>query len=237
MEKKTDHIPDHVAIIMDGNGRWAKARGLPRTEGHRVGANRVREIVYACLDLGISYLTIYAFSKENWKRPKREVSGIMKLAEIFFRGFFNELKRKGVHFVHLGDKEGLSPSILKIINTMERNNAEEKKLVLSVAFNYSGRSELTGVLRRISELSANGEIEPDHITEQLISNYLYTRELPDPDLLIRTGGESRVSNFLLWQIAYTEIWITDTLWPDFTKETLLQAVDDYKRRERRFGGL
>ena len=237
MENKTDQIPDHVAIIMDGNGRWAKARGLPRTEGHRVGANRVREIVYACLDLGISYLTIYAFSKENWKRPKREVSGIMKLAEIFFRRFFNEFKRKGVYFVHLGDKEGLGPSVLKMINAMERNNAEEKKLVLSIAFNYSGRSELTGALRRISELSANGEIEPDHITEQLISNYLYTRELPDPDLLIRTGGESRVSNFLLWQIAYTEIWITDTLWPDFTKETLLQAVDDYKRRERRFGGL
>jgi undecaprenyl diphosphate synthase len=222
---------------MDGNGRWAKSRGLPRTEGHRVGANRVQEIVNACLELGINYLTIYAFSKENWKRPKPEVSGIMKLAEFFFKRFFGELKKKGVYFVHLGDKEGLNPSILRIINTMERDNAKEKKLFLSIAFNYSGRSELISAFRKISTLSIKGEIEPDHITEEVVSSYLFTRDIPDPDLLIRTGGEHRVSNFLLWQIAYTEIWITDTLWPDFTKETLLQAIGDYMRRERRFGGL
>lgn len=237
MEQPGKNLPRHVAIIMDGNGRWAKAKGLPRTEGHRVGAGRVREIVYACLELGIRYLTIYAFSKENWKRPTREVSGIMRLARFFFKRFFDELKREGVYFVHLGDREGLSPSILKVIRTMEENNAEERRLFLNIAFNYSGRSEITRAVRTIASLAAKGELSPGDITEELVGRNMQTGETPDPDLLIRTGGEHRVSNFLLWQIAYTEVWVTDTLWPDFNKQTLLQAIDEYKKRERRFGGL
>ncbi|HUT65290.1 MAG TPA: polyprenyl diphosphate synthase [Spirochaetota bacterium] len=237
MEQPGKNLPRHVAIIMDGNGRWAKAKGLPRTEGHRVGAGRVREIVYACLELGIRYLTIYAFSKENWKRPTREVSGIMRLARFFFKRFFDELKREGVYFVHLGDREGLSPSILKVIRTMEENNAEERRLFLNIAFNYSGRSEITRAVRTIASLAAKGELSPGDITEELVGRNMQTGEIPDPDLLIRTGGEHRVSNFLLWQIAYTEVWVTDTLWPDFNKQTLLQAIDEYKKRERRFGGL
>ena len=237
MEQPGKNLPRHVAIIMDGNGRWAKAKGLPRTEGHRVGAGRVREIVYACLELGIRYLTIYAFSKENWKRPTREVSGIMRLARFFFKRFFDELKREGVYFVHLGDREGLSPSILKVIRTMEENNAEERRLFLNIAFNYSGRSEITRAVRTIASLAAKGELNPGDITEELVGRNMHTGEIPDPDLLIRTGGEHRVSNFLLWQIAYTEVWVTDTLWPDFNKQTLLQAIDEYKKRERRFGGL
>jgi len=237
MEQPGKNIPRHVAIIMDGNGRWAKAKGLPRTEGHRVGAGRVREIVYACLELGIRYLTIYAFSKENWKRPTREVSGIMRLARFFFKRFFDELKREGVYFVHLGDREGLSPSILKVIRTMEENNAEERRLFLNIAFNYSGRSEITRAVRTIASLAAKGELSPGDITEELVGRNMHTGEIPDPDLLIRTGGEHRVSNFLLWQIAYTEVWVTDTLWPDFNKQILLQAIDEYKKRERRFGGL
>jgi len=237
MEQPGKNLPRHVAIIMDGNGRWAKAKGLPRTEGHRVGAGRVRDIVYACLELGIRYLTIYAFSKENWKRPTREVSGIMRLARFFFKRFFDELKREGVYFVHLGDREGLSPSILKVIRTMEENNAEERRLFLNIAFNYSGRSEITRAVRTIASLAAKGELSPGDITEELVGRNMQTGETPDPDLLIRTGGEHRVSNFLLWQIAYTEVWVTDTLWPDFNKQTLLQAIDEYKKRERRFGGL
>lgn len=237
MEQPGKNLPRHVAIIMDGNGRWAKAKGLPRTEGHRVGAGRVREIVYACLELGIRYLTIYAFSKENWKRPTREVSAIMRLARFFYKRFFDELKREGVYFVQLGDREGLSPSILKVIRTMEENNAEERRLFLNIAFNYSGRSEITRAIRTIASLAAKGELSPGDITEDLVGRNMYTGEIPDPDLLIRTGGEHRVSNFLLWQIAYTEVWVTDTLWPDFNKQTLLQAIDEYKKRERRFGGL
>ena len=237
MEQPGKNLPRHIAIIMDGNGRWAKAKGLPRTEGHRVGAGRVREIVYACLELGIRYLTIYAFSKENWKRPTREVRGIMRLARFFFKRFFDELKKEGVYFVHLGDREGLSPSILKVIHTMEENNAEERRLFLTIAFNYSGRSEITRAVRKIASLVAKGELSPGEITEELVGSHMHTGEIPDPDLLIRTGGEHRVSNFLLWQIAYTEVWVTDTLWPDFNKQTLLQAIDEYKKRERRFGGL
>jgi undecaprenyl diphosphate synthase len=237
MEQPRDSIPSHIAIIMDGNGRWARARGLPRTEGHRVGANRVKEIVYACLELGIRYLTIYAFSKENWKRPTSEVTGIMRLAQVFFKRFFDELKKEGVYFVHLGDPEGLSPAILKVIRTMEANNTEERNLYLSIAFNYSGRSEITQAVRRICTLLKRGDLSPGEITEELLERHMYTEGIPDPDLLIRTGGEHRVSNFLLWQIAYTELWLTDTLWPDFTKDTLLLALDEYKKRERRFGGL
>lgn len=237
MKRQEKDPPRHIAIIMDGNGRWAQARNLPRTEGHRIGAGRVRDIVYACLELGVRYLTIYAFSKENWKRPGNEVRGIMGLARFFFRRFFDELKKEGVFFVHLGDTEGLSPGILKIIRNMEEHNAAERKLYLNIAFNYSGRSEITRAVREISSLVEKGGVTPSDITEELVNRHLYTAKIPDPDLVIRTGGEHRVSNFLLWQIAYSEIWVTDTLWPDFTKQTLIEAIEEYHKRERRFGGL
>jgi len=230
-------VPNHVAIIMDGNGRWAKKRGLPRIEGHRIGINRVKEIINICLDVGVKYLTVYAFSKENWKRPKDEVSGIMNIAEIFFNKEFRNLKEKGVYFVHLGDKEGLPENIIRIIENIKKNNTEEKKLNFNIAFNYSGRNEIIRALKRISENILNGSLNHADITEDLISDYLYTKGIPDPDLLIRTANEMRVSNFLLWQIAYTELWVTDILWPDFTKDIFLKAIGDYQKRERRFGAV
>jgi undecaprenyl diphosphate synthase len=230
-------IPRHVAIIMDGNGRWATQRGIPRNEGHRAGAERVKEIVDTCLELGIEYLTIYAFSTENWRRPKSEVDGIMKLAEFFFVRFFGEMRDKGVYFIHLGSRKGLPGSIIKIIDTIEKNNTSEIRMNLSIAFNYGGRAEITDAFKRLGERVLKGELNPGDITEDHIRDALYTKGIPDPDLLIRTGGEMRLSNFLVWQSAYSELWITDTLWPDFTKELFLKAIADYGRRERRFGGL
>jgi len=230
-------VPRHVAIIMDGNGRWAESRGLTRTEGHRAGAERVKEIVYKCLELGVQYLTIYTFSKENWKRSKTEISGIMKLSGFFFRSSFRTMRKDGVFFVHLGDKSGLPRSVTKVIHNIEKNNAEEPKLHLCIAFNYSGRAEIALAFRKLSEKVGRGELKPEEIDEELISQSLYTKEIPDPDLLIRTGGEMRVSNFLLWQIAYSEFWVTGVLWPDFTGELFEKALSEYTKRERRFGGV
>jgi len=228
-------LPVHVAIIMDGNGRWARQRGLARTEGHRVGAGRVREVVEKCLELGIKYLTIYAFSKENWKRPEDEVNGIMKLTEFFFNREFRALRNKGVYFVHLGEREGLSPSVLRIIERIEKENSQEKKLFLNIAFNYSGRSEIAQACKKIALAVEEGKLDPLQIDEKLIESYIYTEGMPDPDLLIRTGGEMRISNFLLWQLAYSEIWVTDVLWPDFTPQVFSQAICNYMERDRRFG--
>jgi len=230
-------LPRHVAIIMDGNGRWAEERGLTRSEGHMAGAERVEEIVYACLSNGVRYLTIYAFSKENWKRPSYEVNGIMRLAQIFFRRSFNKLKKDGVYFVHVGEREGLPVSVLRIIDDMEKNNADRRDLHLCIAFNYSGRAEITRGCRLIAERIEKGKIHPSDISEEMITDSLFTRGIPDPDLLIRTGGEMRVSNFLLWQIAYTEFWVTDVLWPDFTADIFNRALSEYAKRERRFGAL
>ncbi|KPJ89539.1 MAG: hypothetical protein AMS17_01475 [Spirochaetes bacterium DG_61] len=235
MEART--VPRHIAIIMDGNGRWAAQKGLPRAEGHKVGAGRVKEIVEKCLELGIEYLTIYAFSKENWKRPRREVSSIMRLSDVFFRSDFQGLVRKGVYFVHLGDRSGLPKFVLKIIDTIQKRNASEPKLYLNIAFNYSGRNEMVMACRDLARRVQQGDIDPDKITETDFEKHLYTAGIPDPDLLIRTGGELRVSNFLLWQIAYSEIWVTDVLWPDFNTRLFEQAIDDYKKRHRRFGNL
>jgi undecaprenyl diphosphate synthase len=232
-----EKIPRHIAIIMDGNGRWAKQRGCPRTEGHRAGAGRVREIVEKCLELGVEYLTVYAFSKENWKRPRSEVSAILRLSEFFFKKEFEYLKEKGVFFAHLGEREGLPRYVLRIIENMERNNARERKLQLNIAFNYGSRSEITSACRTLMERAARGLLSPSSLTEETLGAALFTSGTPDPDLLIRTGGEFRVSNFLLWQIAYSEIWVADTLWPDFTSAHLLRAVEDFAKRARRFGGL
>ena len=235
MEART--VPRHVAIIMDGNGRWAMQKGLPRTEGHKVGAGRVREIVEKCLELGIEYLTIYAFSKENWKRPRQEVSSIMRLSDVFFRSDFQGLVRKGVYFVHLGEKSGLPKFVRKIIDTIQERNVSERRLYLNIAFNYSGRNEIIMACRELARRAKQGEVDPEGITETDLEKQLYTTGMPDPDLLIRTGGELRVSNFLLWQIAYSEIWVTDVLWPDFNARLFEQAIGDYMKRQRRFGNL
>lgn len=197
----------------------------------------MKEIARTCMDIGVSYLTIYAFSKENWKRPRAEINTIMKLTDFFYRREFRELRNEGVYFVHLGDRRGLPRSVEKVLDSIERDNTEKRSLVLSIAFNYSGRSEIVRAARLVAEEAARGEVRPQDITEEYVGRHLYTSDIPDVDLFIRTGGEMRVSNFLLWQIAYAEIWVTDTLWPDFTGEVLKRAIDDFGKRERRFGGV
>ncbi|MBC7329051.1 isoprenyl transferase [bacterium] len=230
-----DKNPRHIAIIMDGNGRWAQRRGLPRLEGHLAGVGAVRRIVEACRDLGIPYLTLYTFSTENWRRPKEEVEGLMMLLREQLRSQTPELKEKGVRVIVIGKRDELPLDLQAEIKRSEEETAQNKDLHLILAINYGGRAEIVQACKRIIEKVKSGEIED--IDEASFSSYLYTRDIPDPDLLIRTAGEQRISNFLLWQIAYTEFYITDTLWPDFTKEDLIKAIEDYKRRKRKFGGL
>jgi undecaprenyl diphosphate synthase len=218
---------------MDGNGRWAKARGLPRMAGHRAGTENLRRIITASVEFGIQYLTIYAFSTENWGRPQEEVQGLMKIvAEVIDRELA-ELNKEGVQLRHIGQLEGLKPSLRKrVLNAIEltKNNS---RLILNVAFNYGGRAEIVHVIRRI----LTDHVKPEEVTEALVNQYLYTAGMPDPDLIIRTSGELRVSNFLIWQGAYSEWYITPTYWPDFNKEEFHRALDQYKYRERRFGCL
>lgn len=226
-----DRIPYHLAIIMDGNGRWAKARGMPRLAGHKAGVENLRRVLRACSEFGIKILTIYAFSTENWGRPESEVRGLMNILESVIDHELDELAANGVQLRHLGQLEGLSPMLQrKVIEAIEytRNN---DRLTLNVAFNYGGREEIIQAVRRIV---ADG-ISPDEIDEVLFSHYLYTAGAPDPDLIVRTSGELRVSNFLIWQGAYAEYYATPTYWPDFDKEELRKALIHYSRRERRFG--
>jgi len=230
-----DKNPRHIAIIMDGNGRWAQKRGLPRLEGHFAGVGAVRRIVEACRDLGIPYLTLYTFSTENWRRPKEEVEGLMMLLREQLRSQTPELKEKGVRVIVIGKREELPLELQEEIKRSEEETAQNKDLHLILAINYGGRAEIVQACKRIIEKVKRGEIED--VDESSFSSYLYTKDIPDPDLLIRTAGEQRVSNFLLWQIAYTEFYVTETLWPDFTKEDLIKAIEDYKRRKRKFGGL
>ncbi|MGB9878066.1 MAG: isoprenyl transferase [bacterium] len=227
--------PRHIAIIMDGNGRWAQKRGLPRLEGHLAGVGTVRRIVEACRDLSIPYLTLYTFSTENWRRPKEEVEGLMMLLKEQLRSQTPELKEKGVRVIVIGKREELPLDLQEEIRRSEEETAQNKDLHLILAINYGGRAELLQACKRIAEGVKKGDIED--IDEEVFASYLYTKDIPDPDLLIRTAGEQRVSNFLLWQIAYTEFYFTDTLWPDFTKEDLIKAIEDYKRRKRKFGAL
>ena len=227
--------PRHIAIIMDGNGRWARKRGLPRLEGLFAGVGAVRRVVEACRDLGIPYLTLYTFSTENWRRPKEEVEGLMMLLREQLRSQTPELKEKGVRVIVIGKREELPLDLQEEIKRSEEETAQNKDLHLILAINYGGRAEIVQACKRIIEAVKRGEI--DDIDEASFSSCLYTKDIPDPDLLIRTAGEQRVSNFLLWQIAYTEFYITDTLWPDFTKEDLIKAIEDYKRRKRKFGAL
>ncbi len=224
-------IPLHVGIIMDGNGRWARARGLNRLAGHRAGTENLRRIVRACADFGIKYLTVFAFSTENWARPKEEVDGLMEIMEEFIDKEIDELDAEGVQIRHLGKLDGIPESLKAKIKMSIERTRHNNRLVLSVAFNYGGRDEIVQAVRKIV---AEG-IRPEEITEETISNHLYTAGMPDPDLVIRTSGEIRISNFLLWQSAYAEWYFTPRFWPDFGREDLIAAIADYNRRERRFG--
>jgi len=230
-------LPRHVAVIMDGNGRWAKTRGLPRIEGHRQGAESARTIIRTAGELGIKYLTLYAFSAENWNRPKDEVDALMKYLVHYLKTETSELNKNNVRLEVIGQiyrlPENVQEHLKKSIATLSRNNG----LTLVMALSYGSRIEIVDAVRRISEEVKRGKLETADITEDVISQHLWTRNIPDPDLLIRTSGEMRISNFLLWQISYAELVITPTLWPDFRKPQFYAALEEYTRRHRRFGGV
>ncbi|MTH52774.1 isoprenyl transferase [Bacillus mangrovi] len=230
-------IPPHIAIIMDGNGRWAKNRALPRMAGHHEGMKTVRKITKLASELGVGALTLYAFSTENWKRPKIEVDYLMKLPEEFLTTFLPELIEENVQVRIMGDKERLPKHTLNAVERAIRETAENTGLILNFALNYGSRTEITAGIQKLVEDAKKGWVNPEDITEELFSTYLMTDSLPDPDLLIRTSGEIRLSNFMLWQLAYTEFWFTDVLWPDFKEGDLIQAIAEYQQRGRRFGGV
>lgn len=223
-------VPNHIAIIMDGNGRWAKEKGMPRTYGHKAGADTLRKILTSCGELGIKYLTVYAFSTENWKRAKEEVETLMFLFKTYLKNEKKLLMKNNVKFLVSGRKEGVSKDLLAEISKLEEATKGNTGITLNIAFNYGGRAELVDAIK---EIVKNNEKE---ITEETVEKYLYN-QLPDPELLIRTSGEMRISNFLLWQIAYSEIYVTDTYWPDFNKDELIKAIESYQKRDRRFGGV
>jgi undecaprenyl diphosphate synthase len=230
-------LPRHVAVIMDGNGRWARQRHLPRVEGHRAGASAVRETVETAARLRLDALTLYAFSTENWKRPKAEVSTLFALLKEFLRREFRSLVENDIRFRVVGRPDGLDPSVRSALATALEATASCRGMVFSVALNYSGRAEIADAARALAREAAEGRLDPESIDEDAVARRLYTADLPDPDLLIRTSGELRISNFLLWQIAYAEIHVTPVLWPDFRRRHLLEALLDYQRRERRYGGV
>lgn len=237
MAKKSEtsrlEIPTHVAIIMDGNGRWALARGLPRLAGHRAGTENLRRIITACVEFGIRYLTIYAFSTENWGRPREEVEGLMHILEDVIDRELAELDKEGVQLRHIGRLERLDPKLQeKVLEAIELTR-DNSKLVLNVAFNYGGRDEIVYAIQRM----IRDGVGPEEVDSDLVGRYLFTAGVPDPDMIIRTSGELRVSNFLIWQGAYSEWYITSTYWPDFGKEEFRKALDTYARRDRRYGGL
>lgn len=233
----TTSVPRHVAIIMDGNGRWAKQRGLPRTEGHRRGVESVRACVRAAGELGIQYLTLYAFSSENWTRPKHEVFELMGLMRRFIRRDLVELHQQNVRLKVIGGDDHVEGDIITLIREAVQLTKDNTGLVLTVAFNYGGRDEIVRAARALAAKALSGEIAPGAIDADDFASHLDTTGVPDPDLLIRTGGDQRISNFLLWQCAYSEFVFCDAFWPDFTKETLTAAVAEFQNRERRFGGL
>ncbi|MCX6967910.1 MAG: isoprenyl transferase [Verrucomicrobia bacterium] len=230
-------VPRHIAIIMDGNGRWARSKGLERLSGHERGAEAVRDCVKGCRELGVEYLTLYAFSTENWQRPKSEVMGLMALLERFVTKELAELNAQGVRVEAIGHITDLPESTQKALRHAIETTAQNNKLTLVLALSYSSRVEIVDAIQEIAREVQAGKLDPSAIDAELLSRHLYTRAYPDPDLLIRTSGEMRLSNFLLWQLSYTEFYITPTLWPDFRKEELLQAVRDFGKRQRRFGGI
>jgi len=228
-----DRLPRHVAVIMDGNGRWAGERQLPRVEGHRAGIDSVRDVIESSARLGLDVLTLYAFSTENWKRPITEVSTLMMLLKRYLRSELSTLLKNNIRFNVIGRSHELAPDILEELRAAERKTATNTGMLFNIALNYSGRAEIVEAARRAIEAG----LPPEALDEQKFSELLYTGGQPDPDLLIRTSGEMRVSNFLLWQIAYAEIWVTDTYWPDFRCRHLLEAILAYQKRDRRYGGI
>lgn len=230
-------IPVHLAVIMDGNGRWARQKGLPRQAGHRAGAENLQNLCRMCGRRGIKYLTVYAFSTENWSRPDDEVHTLMELFVEFFDRYDAELAREGIRVRFAGDLAGLPDHIQKIIERSETVSRQRKRMQLIIAINYGGRRELVQACRRLAASAAAGEIEPQEIDETQVRQMLYLPDVPDPDLVIRPSGEQRLSNFLLWQSAYAELWYSNVLWPDFSEDDLLAALQDYTRRERRYGGI
>ena len=231
-----DNLPQHIGFIMDGNGRWAKRRGLPRSAGHRAGAKTLRDMVRYCKDIGIKNMTVYAFSTENWKRPKEEVEAIMDLLRSYLKDAFDH-REEEVRCLILGDTAPLAPDIVALIKKLENESRDCKQMTLNIALNYGGRAEITHAVRELAGQVQRGELAPEEITEDAISAHLYTAGQPDPDLIIRPSGEYRTSNFLLWQSAYSELVFMDVLWPDFTRRDLDRAILEYQNRDRRFGGV
>jgi len=237
MENENRKIPNHVAIILDGNGRWAKAKGMPRNYGHLQGAKAVENILYDADDLGIRYLTVYAFSTENWNRPESEVSALMKLLQNYLKTSIKKSMKNNVRCRVIGERSRLSDGIRKAIDELEEATKDNTGLTFTIAINYGSRDEITRAVKKIAKNVENGDVKADDIDSDMINNALDTYYMPDPDLLIRTCGEQRVSNFLLWQLAYTEFYYTDIAWPDFDRTELEKAIDAYNGRTRRFGGL
>lgn len=233
--KNSGVIPKHIAIIMDGNGRWAKQIGLPRVAGHRQGIKSVREIVEACANLGVEFLTLYTFSTENWQRPKTEVSTLMRLIVKSLKDETDQLHKNNIRLTSIGNLEMLPKEVREELDEAFEKTHKNTKMTLNLALSYSGRWELTNAIKKISADVMSGKTEIENIDEKMISSYLDTSEMPDPELLIRSGGEMRISNFLLWQIAYSEIFVTNVLWPKFKTENLIEAINEFQSRERRFG--
>lgn len=230
-------IPQHVALILDGNGRWAKKRGLPRTAGHKKGCEAVENIVEVAARMGIRYLTVYGFSTENWKRPEEEVSTLMQLFRFYAKRLQKIATANNVRVRMIGERSRFAPDLQKAIEGLETSTRDNTGLTFVIAVNYGGRDEITRAVRRMTLDAKNGIIEPSDITEETVASYLDTAGMPDPDLMIRTSGELRLSNYLLWQLAYAEFYVTDCLWPDFDEEELKNAIRAFNRRDRRFGGI
>ena len=237
MKKNASRVPVHVAIIMDGNGRWATSRGLPRIRGHQVGAESVRAVLRACKQAGVKYLTLYAFSVENWIRPKDEISGLMSLLRRFLRKDEQELHENRVRLRVIGRMGDLPASVQAELKRVMTATEHYDDGVLTLALSYGGRAELVDAVRKIAGQVRKGELEPESIDEKVIAQHLYAPDIPDPDLMIRTSGEMRISNFLLWQLSYAELYVTDVLWPDFREPEFMKAIEDYGRRQRRFGDI
>ena len=230
-----NRLPRHVAIIMDGNGRWAQKRKQPRLFGHRAGAQSVQNIVETCREIGIEYLTLYAFSSENWRRPEQEVSGLMTILKNYLESELARMQKNDIRLMSIGDRQKLPDTVRESLERVIEATSGNSKLTLNLALSYGGRDEIVRAVRAISARCLQGEIVPEQVSDQMISENLDTSCMPDPDLLIRTGGEARLSNFLLWQVSYAEIYFTETMWPDFRREVFLQALLEYQSRERRFG--
>lgn len=237
IELDMDKIPEHIGIIMDGNGRWAKKRNLPRTLGHKAGVETIRRVIKEGDRLGIKYMTLYAFSTENWKRPKDEVGALMKLLVQYLKQEIDELDSKGVVINVLGDISKLPKDCIEEISRAKDRTKDNHGIVMNVALNYGGRDELVKAMKNIGEDIKAGKIEIEDINEEMVNKNLYTTGMPDPDIIIRPSGEQRLSNFLLWQSAYSELWYSDICWPDFTEKDLRKAIYDYQNRDRRFGGI